>query len=238
VRRRIAGPRAALEAVRAAAGQVVVVYFDPSVRAAAEAAKEAAGRGVKVEERTARDLDALAGELRHQGILAITGEYSYVPLEQLLAGGGRPLLVALDEITDPHNLGAIVRSAVALGATGVITLKDRAAPVTPVAVRAAAGATEHARITRVTNLARTLAELAEQELQIVGLAAEGDTDISSLPPASTGRVLVVGSEGKGLRPLVRKQCTVLARIPLPGVIASLNASVAAGIALYEAARQP
>ncbi len=237
MKRRIAGPRAVVEAVRAGAGQLVVVYFDPQVRAAGEAAQEAAARGVKVEERAARELDALAGELRHQGVLAIAGEFSYVPLEALYEGEDEPLLVALDEITDPHNLGAIVRSAVALGASGVITLKDRAAPVTPVVVRAAAGATEHAKIARVTNLARTLAQLAEQDLQIVGLAAEGDVDIGALPDAPRGRVLVVGSEGRGLRPLVRRHCQVLASIPLPGTIASLNASVAAGIALYAAAAQ-
>lgn len=237
MKRRIVGPRAVAEAVRAHPGQVVVVYFDPSVRAAAEVAREAGGRGVKIEERSQRDLDGLAGELRHQGVLAITGEFSYLPLEALYEGVDQPLLVALDEITDPHNLGAIIRSAVALGADGIITLKDRAAPVTPVAVRAAAGATEHAKVARVTNLARTLADLGDQELSIVGLAAEGDVEIGALPPAPRGRVLVVGSEGKGLRPLVRKHCHVLARIPLPGAIASLNASVAAGIALFEAARQ-
>lgn len=238
MKRRLAGPRSVTEAIRANAGQVIVLYFDPNVRAATEVVKEAGERGVKVEERTARDLDALADGLRHQGVLAITGEYSYLDLEELLEKAGpAPLIVALDEITDPHNLGAIVRSAVALGADGILTLKDRAAPVTPVAVRAAAGATEHARIARVTNLSRTLIDLAQRDFQIVGLAAEGDTLISQLPEAPFGRVLVIGSEGKGLRPLVRKQCAILARIDLPGAIASLNASVAAGIALYEASRQ-
>lgn len=238
MKRRLAGTHGVAEATRAQPGQIVVVYFDPTVRAAADVAKEAAGRGVKIEERTGRELDALADGLRHQGVLAITGEYSYVDLSELLERAGpAPLLVALDEITDPHNLGAIVRSAVALGADGIITLKDRAAPVTPVVVRVAAGATEHARIARVTNLARTLHELAERDLSIVGLAGEGDARIAELPPAPFGRVLVVGSEGKGLRPLVRKHCHLLARIDLPGPIASLNASVAAAIALYEAARQ-
>lgn len=239
MKRRLAGPRSVTEALRANVSQIVVVYFDPSVRSAAEVAKEAAQRGARVEERAARDLDALTPDgLRHQGVLAISGEYSYVDLDELMRQAGeRPLLVALDEITDPHNLGAIIRSAVALGANGILTLKDRAAPVTGVAVRAAAGATEHARIARVTNLSRTLAELAERDLQIVGLAGEGDTLISELPEAPAGRVLVIGSEGKGLRPLVRKHCQVLARIDLPGAIASLNASVAAGIALYEASRQ-
>jgi 23S rRNA (guanosine2251-2'-O)-methyltransferase len=238
VKRRLAGPHGVTEAIRANPGQVVILYFDPGVRTASEVAREASERGVRIEERTGRDLDALADGLRHQGVLAITGEFSYVDLDELLRQAGeRPLIVALDEITDPHNLGAIVRSAVALGADGIITLKDRAAPVTAVAVRAAAGATEHARIARVTNLSRTLVELAERDLSIVGLAGEGETLISELPEAPAGRVLVIGSEGKGLRPLVRKHCHLLARIELPGAIASLNASVAAGIALYEASRQ-
>nr|MDQ3033755.1 RNA methyltransferase [Myxococcota bacterium] len=132
----------------------------------------------------------------------------------------------------------IVRSAVAFGADAVVTLKDRAAPVTPVVVRASAGATEHARIVRVTNLARSLAALSEQHgLQVVGLAADGEVDIDALPEADRGRVIVIGSEGKGMRPLVRKQCTVVARIPILGPVASLNASVAAGIALHAASRQ-
>lgn len=184
-------------------------------------------------------MNALAPEGRHQGIVAIAGEFAYIELEEaLLAAAERPLLVALDEITDPHNLGAIVRSAVAFGADAILTLRDRAAPVTPVVVRASAGATEHARIVRVTNLARTLTALREQhQLQVVGLAADGEVEISKLPEAERGRVLVVGSEGKGMRPLVRKQCSVIARIPIGGPLASLNASVAAGIALYAASEQ-
>jgi 23S rRNA (guanosine2251-2'-O)-methyltransferase len=174
---------------------------------------------------------------RSQGLLALAGEYPYVGPDLLDTLGDGALIVALDEITDPHNFGAIVRSAVAFGADAILTLKDRAAPATPVVVRASAGATEHARIVRITNLARTLASLREDGRQIVGLAAEGDASISALPPADRGRVLVIGSEGHGLRPLVRKQCDVLARIAMPGRIASLNASVAAGIALHAVSQQ-
>jgi 23S rRNA (guanosine2251-2'-O)-methyltransferase len=171
-------------------------------------------------------------------VVAVAGEYPYLSLAELLAAlPARALLVALDQVTDPHNFGAIVRSAVALGADGVLTLKDRAAPVTPVVVRASAGATELARIARVTNLARTLGELRERGLQIVGLDAEGTTRLRELPAAEAGRVLVVGSEGHGLRRLVREQCDVLASIELGGRLGSLNASVAAGIALYESMQQ-
>ncbi len=240
MKRIVTGPRAVTEAVRAHPGDISAVYVQADARKAlAEVAAEAGRRGVKVEERSREELDALAGGHKHQGVVAITGAYPYADLATVLARAQQPpLLVALDEITDPHNLGAIVRSAVAFEADGVITLKHRAAPVTPVVVRASAGATEHARIVRVTNLARTLDELVrERELSVVGLDASGDADVDRLPPAPNGRVIVIGAEGKGLRRLVRERCTVLARIAHPGPVESLNASVAASIALFCAWRQ-
>jgi 23S rRNA (guanosine2251-2'-O)-methyltransferase len=238
MKRVVLGPRAVLDALRGAPEQVAVVYHDPAAgpdaRAAADAARD---RNVRSEERAAGELDALAGARNHEGVLAITGEYPYRTLDDLLARGMRaPLFVALDQITDPHNFGAIVRSAVAFGADGVLTLKDRAAPVTPVVVRASAGATELAAIARVTNLARTLEDLADTGMQVVGLDAAGSVEIAMLPYPSEGRVLVIGSEGDGLRRLVRERCQQLARIPMRGAIQSLNASVAAAIALYECAR--
>ncbi|UJR80331.1 23S rRNA (guanosine(2251)-2'-O)-methyltransferase RlmB [Sandaracinus amylolyticus] len=240
MKRVVAGPRAVLEALRARAGAIHVIYVEEgaTTKPNRELESELRAKNVKVEPRPRAELEALAPDGRHQGIVAITGEYPYTSLEEaLVAARERPLFVALDEITDPHNFGAIVRSAVAFGADGIVTLKDRAAPVTPVVVRASAGATEHARIARVTNLARTLASLAEEhEMQIVGLAMDGEVAIDELPEAERGRVLVIGSEGKGMRPLVRKQCTVVARIDMEGPVASLNASVAAGIALHAASR--
>jgi len=125
-----------------------------------------------------------------------------------------------------------VRSAVAFGAHGILTLKQRAAPVTPVVVRASAGATEHALIARVTNLATTLSTLADDGYDVIGLAAEGASDLRQLGGRRGSTVLVVGSEGRGLRRLVRERCTALVRIPMAGPIESLNASVAAAIALY------
>lgn len=238
MKRLLTGPRAVTEALRGrAASSLAVVYVDPGERKALrEVAELARARNVRVEERSREELDSLARDVRHQGVVAIGGEYPYVELETILEGAREePLLVALDQVTDPHNFGAIVRSAVAFGADGLVIAKDRAAPVTPVVVRASAGATEHARIARVTNLARTLAELSDQGLSVVGLAGEGERDLGDLPPAPGGRVLVIGSEGRGLRRLVRERCDVLVRIPMAGPIASLNASVAAAIALYEAA---
>ena len=239
MKRLIAGPRAVEEAVRSHPHLITVLYHDPEVGPAVRALLTLAEqRKVRIEPRSRAELQVLSRGLRDQGILAIAGEYPYVGLEALLEPQPHaPLLVALDQIQDPHNLGAIVRSAVAFKADGVITLKDRAAPVTPVTVRASAGATEQARIARVTNLARTLGELRKRGLQIVGLAGEGTSALIDVPFESPGRVLVIGSEGSGLRPLVRKQCDHLARIDLPGPIASLNASVAAGIAIFVSQQQ-
>jgi 23S rRNA (guanosine2251-2'-O)-methyltransferase len=232
----VAGPRAVTEAVRVRPRDIAVVYVSPRERKALrELVALASSRGVRVETKNDGELDGLAGELRHQGVLAVTGEFRYLELEALLDPAPR-LLVALDEVSDPHNFGAILRSAVALGADGVIVPRHRNAPVTSAVVRVSAGATEHARVARVTNLARALGELGERGLSTVGLDAAGTVSITALPPAPGGRVLVIGSEGYGLRRLVRERCALLARIELRGPIESLNAAVAAGIAIHEATR--
>lgn len=232
MKRLVLGPRAVAEALRGQAGELSVIYVADGRRELAELVELARQRRVVVEARPPEELDRLAKGDRHQGVLAIGGSYPYLSFEELVDKLPElPFLVALDEITDPHNFGAIVRSAVAFGAHGVLTLKDRAAPVTPVVVRASAGATEHARIVRVTNLANTLQALAKEGYDVIGLAAEGSDDLRSLK-RTRPTCLVVGSEGHGLRRLVRERCTQLVRIPMDGPIASLNASVAAGIALY------
>ena len=169
-------------------------------------------------------------------MVAIAGEYSYVALDELLAPGPS-LLLALDGVTDPQNLGAILRSAVAFGVGGVIVPKRGTASVTATVVRASAGASEHARITRVTNLQRTLQRLGKDGFGIIGLAGEGAVGLEEARASVHGpHVLVVGSEGKGLRRMVRERCGVLARIDYDGPMESLNASVAAGIALYALTR--
>jgi 23S rRNA (guanosine2251-2'-O)-methyltransferase len=234
MKRLIFGPRAVAEAIKANASELAVLYVaEDARRELRELAENAERRQLVVEPRSQQELDALAKGQRHQGVIAIAGSYPYLNLDELLARlPARPLLIALDEITDPHNFGAIVRSAVALGADGVITLKHRAAPVTPAVVRASAGATEHARIARVANLVQALDALRERDFEVLGLAAEGELELDQLPASEQPRVLVVGSEGRGLRRLVREHCSALVRIRLPGPIASLNASVAAAIALY------
>lgn len=235
MKRLICGPRAVTEALRAQPGEISVVFLaeDPR-RELKEVVELAKKRNVAFEFREPQDLELLARGERHQGVVAIGGSYSYLSFEELLEKlpAERALVVALDEITDPHNFGAIVRSAVAFGAHGILTLKHRAAPVTPVVVRASAGATEHARIARVANLVQALDALRDRDFSIIGLAVEGAQDLPKLRTSGGSRVLVVGSEGRGLRRLVREHCTELVRIPMSGPIESLNASVAAAIALY------
>jgi len=208
-----------------------------------ELADLARRRGIAVELRDAAELDALAGAGSvHQGVVAVAGAYRYAELEELaeLAGqaGARGLLVALDGVTDPHNLGAIARSAHALGAQGLVIPRDRAAAVTPVVTKASAGAIEHLPTAQVTNLSRALEQLKQSGLWTAALAAgPGARPLWQLDAASP-LCLVLGAEGSGIRPLVARSCDFQLEIPMSaGGVGSLNVSVAAGIALYEIARQ-
>jgi 23S rRNA (guanosine2251-2'-O)-methyltransferase len=202
--------------------------------------RDARGRGVAVEPRSRVELDVLAGDRHHQGVVAVAGEYPYVAIEDIVASvGAEPaFLVALDSVQDPHNLGAIVRSAYMLGAKGVIVPRDRAASVTPVVTKASAGATEHIAIAQVTNLVRALEILKEAGVWLAAVAAgPGARPIDELD-ASIPLCLVLGAEGTGIRKLVARTCDFHVEIPMAGVgVGSLNVSVAAGIALYEISRQ-
>jgi len=200
----------------------------PDIREAAEA------QGIPMANRDRAELDRLSDDVRHQGVVALADDYQFSDLDEILArADGAPALVALDQVTDPQNLGAIIRSAVTLGLDGVIFPKHRAAGITSAVVRASAGATEHASIARVTNLQRALHSLSDSGMEIVGLDAGADIDIRQLEPSAAGRVLVVGSEGKGLRRMVRQRCDIVVHIRQKGPMDSLNASVAAAIAMYE-----
>jgi 23S rRNA (guanosine2251-2'-O)-methyltransferase len=176
----------------------------------------------------------------HQGIALQVPPYEYAHPDDLLAEAKRdvapPLLVALDNISDPRNLGAIVRSVAAFGGHGVLIPQRRSASVTAVAWRTSAGAAARIPVARATNLNRALKQLADSGLQIVGLDADGDTAIDDIDGGGP-IVVVVGSEGKGLSRLVREQCDAIAAIPIASAVESLNAGVAAGIALYEVARR-
>jgi 23S rRNA (guanosine2251-2'-O)-methyltransferase len=205
-----------------------------------EIARLARERGAKVREAPRQKLDRLAGTDRHQGVVAVVGDYRYREVEELLAvareRGEPPLLVLLDGIEDPQNLGAIVRSAHALGAHGVVVPRDRAAGVTSAAAKASAGAVEHCAVARVTNLAQALDGLKESGLWSVAADPAAETTRADLDHSGP-TALVIGGEGRGLRPLVRRRCDHAGRIPMAGGMGSLNAAAAAAICFYEVARQ-
>ena len=196
---------------------------------------------VKVSELPRDAMDRLADGGRHQGIIAVlTGGFGYRSLQELLGGALKaeknPILVACDQITDPHNLGAIVRSAEAFGARGIILPERRSASVTPVVEKSSAGATAHMPIAQVVNLSDSFERAKEAGYWIVGADA-GDGDPLFKFDFARPLILVIGAEGKGMRTRVRGTCDALVNIPTSGKVASLNASVAAGILLYEVIRQ-
>jgi 23S rRNA (guanosine2251-2'-O)-methyltransferase len=203
--------------------------------------KLAASRGTALLEVTRAELDRLTGGAVHQGVALQLPAFEYAHPDDLLAAAldsdHEPLIVALDSITDPRNLGAIVRSAAAFGADGVLIPERRSAGMTAAAWKTSAGAAAHIPIARATNLNRTLRAYADAGLSLVGLDGSAETTISEVPGASGPLVLVVGSEGAGLSRLVLQACDSLAAIPISKTVESLNAGVAAGIALYEISRQ-
>ncbi len=204
-----------------------------------ESVSRAADLGIAILEVPRTDLDRMTANHLHQGIALQVPPYNYThPDDLLAAAAGSPpaLLVALDNISDPRNLGAIVRSVAAFGGHGVMIPQRRSASVTAVAWRTSAGAAARIPVARATNLTRALKDWADRGLRVIGLDAGGDTVVDQLD----GRdplVLVVGSEGKGLSRLVRQNCDEVVSIPMAGNAESLNASVAAGVVLAEIARQ-
>ena len=205
-----------------------------------ELAERAKALKIPVRHQPREQLEKLAGEARHQGVAALY-EAQAEALESDLAGlldrdGQETLVLVLDGVTDPHNLGACLRSAAAAKITAVIVPKDRAVGLTPVVRRASAGGADRIPLIAVTNLARTLRELKDAGVWITGLA--GDTDTSVYSVDFHGPVaLVLGSEGEGIRRLTRDLCDFVAKIPMPGTMESLNVSVATGVVLFEALRQ-
>jgi 23S rRNA (guanosine2251-2'-O)-methyltransferase len=191
---------------------------------------------VRFLERT--ELDRMAGNAAHQGVVAVTSAKQYNDLADVIAAkrGNHSLLVVLDGIEDPHNLGAILRTADAAGANGVIIPERRAAAVTGTVTKASAGASEHLPIAKVTNIARTIEELKENNIWTVGLDERGAQTYDSLD-YNMDCALVLGGEGKGLHDLVKRKCDFLVSIPMLGKVPSLNVSVAAAVVLYEIVRQ-
>jgi 23S rRNA (guanosine2251-2'-O)-methyltransferase len=193
-----------------------------------------AGVSVRFAPRAA--LERAAGTSHHQDVVVVCAAKQYEDLESLVRGREKPLLVALDSVEDPRNLGAIIRTAVAAGADGLVIPERRAAGLTAAVAHASAGALEHARIARVTNLVRSLLELKEHGVWVYGFESRAEKSYLNLDYTGSC-ALVLGGEGEGLHRLVRESCDVVAHIPLHGPVESLNVSVAAAVVLYEAARQ-
>lgn len=238
----VSGRNSVLEALRAGVpcdGLWVASRIDADDRTR-EIVKIASDRGLPILEVTRPELDRLTNGIVHQGVVMQVPEYRYVDLDRIRARAeraGEPLLVmALDGVTDPRNLGAVLRSAGAFGAHGVVVPERRAAGVTAAAWKVSAGAAARVPVARVTNLVRALDELRRAGAFVVGLDAGGQTAIEDLHLATDPVVLVVGSEGKGLSRLVRERCDLVASVPIRNQVESLNAGVAAGIALYEVDR--
>ncbi len=206
----------------------------------AELAARARTLGIAVTECARDQLERVADGARHQGVAANYAAPEALDerdLERLAeAADGQALFLVLDGVTDPHNLGACLRSAAAAGVTAVIVPKDRAVGITPVVRRASAGGADRVPLVAATNLARALRTLKDAGVWLTGLAGETDTDLYDIDLKGPC-ALVLGSEGEGLRRLTRETCDFLARIPMPGDMESLNVSVSAGVALFETLRQ-
>jgi 23S rRNA (guanosine2251-2'-O)-methyltransferase len=241
-RHTVEGRRAVLEALRSTSRlERILLQEDiehgPQIRSIVEGAQE---RKVPIETVGRRAMDRESNTNKHQGVIALAPDPDYVALDQLLlhATGGEEaaLLVVLDGVEDPQNLGAIARSVDGAGGHGLVIPERRAAGVSPGAIRASAGALQHVPVSRVVNLSRALDEIKAAGVWTVGL--DGDTDQNYTDIDMTGPVaLIIGSEGDGMSRIIREKCDFLASLPLKGQIESLNASVTAGIMLYEALRQ-
>jgi 23S rRNA (guanosine2251-2'-O)-methyltransferase len=184
------------------------------------------------------ELDRMAGNAAHQGVVAVTSAKQYSDLDDVIGAkrGKHSLIVVLDGVEDPHNLGAILRTADAAGSNGVIIPERRAASVTGTVTKASAGASEHMQIVKVTNIARTVEELKDRNIWTVGLDERGAKTYDELD-YNMDCALVLGAEGKGLHDLVKKKCDFLVSIPMLGKVPSLNVSVAGAVVLYEIVRQ-
>jgi len=234
----IFGVNPVLEKIKAAPHEIDEInLIDKPLRPVLrEIEKHARERGIRLAYRPMGFLDRLAGGRKHQGVVASVQPYAYFSFEALLEApadvGAQQCLLVLDGVTDPRNLGALLRSAEAFGVSHVVLPKDRSAAISPAVVTASAGAVHHLRVCRVTNLRRALSALKERGFWIVGLDPEASETV--LERAFPERLaIVLGSEGSGIRPLVLESCDFRVAIPMRGKIGSLNVAVAGGIFLYE-----
>lgn len=236
---RVEGRMPVLEALRSGREfRKIVIAVGARGPAVTEILSIAKARGIRVDEVPRSVVDAMASSEVHQGVVGFISPVGYVELDDVVAGvrrrGEDPFIVILDEIEDPHNLGAIIRTSNCFGVHCVVIGERRSAGITPAVAKASAGAVFHTPIARVGNISAAIDRLKEQGIWVVGADAAGDTDLRD-HDFSGPLALVIGSEGKGLRRLVRERCDFLVRIPMTGEVTSLNASVAAGILIYEAA---
>ena len=236
----IFGFHAVTARIRHEASTVDEIYIDANRhdRRMGELIRAAKVANVRIIQADDQRLDAMVGSRRHQGVIAKAGEISLARnLDELLdAIEGPPLLLLLDGVTDPHNLGACLRVADGAGAHAVIAPKDRAVGLNATAAKVASGAAESVPYITVTNLARTMRELQERDIWLTGTTEDAESSIYEVD-FTGGSALVMGSEGEGLRRLTRENCDRLVHLPMLGSVESLNVSVASGVCLYEARRQ-
>jgi len=227
----LCGLNPVLELLHASPTLIEKLYLVPALQNGERIAAEARGLGIGVEITDRSVLDQMTGSAHHQGVAARTKPFAFMAIEDLLQATP-PLLVVLDGITDPQNLGAIVRSAEVLGAGGVVVPKDRSVGVTPTVIRASSGAAIHLPIVQVVNLVRALEQIKESGYWIIGLDAAGTSKFQDLPTFELASI-VIGGEGKGMRPLVARSCDFTVSIPVRGRVSSLNAGAAAAIGIHE-----
>lgn len=231
-----------LEALRAGRRTLERIYMTREAKGGEVTAilELAAARRIPVKRLDRRGMEAVVGRAKHQGIVAEAAPYGYMDPEAILAEAMRrtmpPLLLVVDGLEDPGNLGAIIRTAEAAGADGLIVPKHRAVGVTDAVARASAGALEHLSVGQATNIPRLLEEAKTRGFWVVGGEPHGHKNLYDVD-LTVPLVLVIGGEHRGLRPLVRQNCDILAAIPMGGKVGSLNAAVAAGIFLFEVVRQ-
>ena len=237
----IEGRNAVIEALRAGTAiDKIYIAKGETDATLGHIASTARGKGVVVVEADRRKLDGMSRTKSHQGVIAIAAVREYADVEDILAAarekGEAPLIVVCDELSDPHNLGAVSRTAEAAGAHGVIIPKRRSAGLTAIVAKTSAGAVSHLPVARVPNLTALLKDLKKEGLWVYGTAAEGTTTLYNADLKGP-TVIIIGSEGDGMSRLVREQCDFLVSIPMRGKVNSLNASAAAAVVLYEAVRQ-
>lgn len=237
----IEGRNAVIEAIRADRA-IDKIYINKGEvdKTLGHIASSARDKGIVVVECDRRKLDFMSVTKAHQGVIALCAVRDYCSIDDILEHARElsedPFIIVCDEISDPHNLGAIIRSAECAGAHGLVIPKRRSAGLTAIVDKASAGAAEHALIARVPNISAALKELKEKGLWIFGTAADGDHDLWTTD-FSGPVVLVIGSEGDGIGRLVKENCDFMVSLPMKGKISSLNASTAAAVTMYEVLRQ-